>query len=66
VSHDKIVAIGFLTRRDLSILGEAFDRQIPVPDDDIFASLLDQLDRVEASPHGGDVVIRTTRFDTKT
>lgn len=58
---DQIVAIGLLSRRDLEVLGEAFTRQIPVPDDDIFDDLLAKLDHVEASPLGRGVVLTSTK-----
>ncbi|RYD58053.1 MAG: hypothetical protein EOP60_03605 [Sphingomonadales bacterium] len=50
MTHDKIISIGLLSQRDLDRLGSTFTRSIPVVDDDMFADLLDQLDKVEASP----------------
>lgn len=44
---DKIVAVGFLTRRDMQALGEGFNRHFPLPrDGDDFTELLEQLDEV--------------------
>lgn len=47
---DRIVSIGFLTPHDLEVLGAGFTRHFPVPDDNLFADLLDQLDKVEVEP----------------
>jgi hypothetical protein len=41
---DRIVAVGLLTRRDLKILGPAFDRIWPVEDAPSFAELLRAID----------------------
>ena len=55
---DRIVAVGFLTSRDLEVLGKGFTRHFPVSDDDLFGDLLEQLDRVEIEPLGHNVVLR--------
>ena len=47
MSDDRVVAIGFLTRADLDVLGQGFTRCFKVRDDDVFADLLAQLDHVE-------------------
>jgi hypothetical protein len=51
---DKIVSVGLLTQRDLDVLGTSFTRHFPVPRDDMFADLLDRLDRVDAVPIRND------------
>lgn len=56
--REPVVAIGFLTRHDLHVLGTGFDRLFPVTRDDMFADLLDRLDEVEATPHGKGVLLR--------
>lgn len=58
MSSQPIVAIGFLTQRDLERLGRAFTSHIAVPDDDMFADLLTRLDAVEIEPLGAAVVLR--------
>lgn len=50
MASERIVSIGFLTERDLDRLGATFTKHIPVPEDDIFADLLSQLEHVEAVP----------------
>ena len=53
--NDRIVAVGLLTKRDLSLLGPAFDRVWPVeevPGFNELVSAIDQADRrlQEAEP----------------
>ncbi|MET0310088.1 MAG: hypothetical protein ABW023_15385 [Sphingomonas sp.] len=55
--NDRIVSIGFLTQNDLDRLGSMFVRHFPVVDDDMFAELLDKLDRIDAEPFGDGVVL---------
>jgi hypothetical protein len=44
---DKIIAVGFLTGRDLSLLGTGFTRHFSLPHDQKdFEDLLDRLDEV--------------------
>lgn len=59
MSSDRVVSVGFLTQRDLDVLGAGFVRHFPVPDDDIFADLLTALDQIEVEPLGTGVVMRT-------
>ncbi len=47
---EKIVAVGFLTQRDLDVLGRGFTLHFPVPKDSAFDDLLRQLDEVSAPP----------------
>ena len=56
---ERIVAVGFLTQRDLDVLGGGFHRLFPVERDEVFADLLRQLDDVEASPMGKGVLLQT-------
>ncbi len=58
--RDPIVAVGFLTQRDLHVLGAGFNRLFPVDQEDMFSDLLQQLDRIEATPHADGVLIRET------
>ena len=53
-----IVAIGFLTQRDLARLGAHFTDHIPVVHDEMFADLLAKLDKIEIEPLGPAVVLR--------
>jgi len=58
MSQPPIVAIGFLTQRDLARLGESFTSHIPISDDDLFADLLTKLDAIEVEPLGPAIVLR--------
>ena len=42
--HEKIVAVGLLTRRDLDVLGPTFDRIWPVEEVPHFTELLRAID----------------------
>ena len=55
---DRIVAVGFLTSHDLEVLGKGFTRHFSVPDEDVFADLLRQLDQIDIEPLGNTVVLR--------
>ncbi len=55
---ERVVAFGFLTGRDLQLLGRGFNRHIPITDDDLFADLIEQLDKIEVEPLGRGVIIR--------
>ena len=49
LTKDRIVAVGLLTQRDLDVLGAGFHRLFSVADDDDgFAGLLAQLDKIDA------------------
>lgn len=43
----EIVAIGFLTREDLSTLGHGFRRHFAVDDTTDFTELIERLDRID-------------------
>ena len=47
MEHERIVAIGLLTRKDLSLLGPTFDRAWPVDEAPHFRALLQQIDDVD-------------------
>ena len=47
MDQDRIVAVGLLTRRDLSLLGPTFDRLWPVDDVPCFADLLRAIDEAD-------------------
>jgi len=55
VTHERIVAVGLLTRRDMNVLGPTFDRAWPVEEAPSFSELLRAID--EADRQLGD---RTT------
>ena len=44
---ERIVAVGLLTRRDLSVLGPAFDRAWPVEEAPSFNELLRAIDEAD-------------------
>ena len=53
VDHDRVLAIGLLTRRDLDLLGPTFDRLWPVDEAPAFPDLIaaiDEADRALAEP----------------
>lgn len=52
MTDDRVVAVGFLTQRDLDVLGRGFRRIVPLADDGAFDDLLAQLDHVHAVPTG--------------
>ncbi|HEY6661943.1 MAG TPA: hypothetical protein VIZ66_03370 [Sphingomicrobium sp.] len=45
--HDRIVAVGLLTRHDLSLLGPTFDRVWPVEEAPAFNELLRAIDEAD-------------------
>jgi len=45
--HDRIVAVGLLTRRDLEVLGPTFDRIWPIEEAPDFAELLRAIDEAD-------------------
>jgi len=47
MDQDGIVAIGLLTRRDLTLLGPTFDRLWPIEDAPGFAELLRAIDTAD-------------------
>lgn len=47
MDQDRIIAVGLLTRRDLSLLGPTFDRLWPVEDAPAFEELLRAIDAAD-------------------
>jgi len=47
VPQDRIVAVGLLTRRDLTLLGPTFDRVWPVEQAPSFSELLRAIDEAD-------------------
>lgn len=47
----RIVAVGFLTRREVTELGARLSRLYPVKDDSKFADLIDEIDRADRDYH---------------
>jgi hypothetical protein len=45
--HERIVAVGLLTQRDLSLLGPTFERVWPVEEVPAFDELLRAIDRAD-------------------
>ncbi|WP_159710110.1 hypothetical protein [Sphingomonas sp. AX6] len=54
---EAVIAVGFLTQHDLTVLGRGFQRYMPVDHDDVFADLVDRLDQIEVSPLGRGVTL---------
>ncbi len=52
MSGDKIIAIGLLTQKDLSRLGETFDRVWPVTEAPAFEDLLRAIDDADRATRG--------------
>jgi hypothetical protein len=48
MDQERIVAVGLLTRQDLSVLGPAFDRAWPVEEAPSFNELLRAIDEADA------------------
>ena len=46
--HERIVAVGLLTQRDLNVLGPTFDRIWPVEEAPSFSALLQAIDEADA------------------
>lgn len=59
MATERVVAFGFLTNRDLELLGGGFTRHFPVTNDDLFAELIDKLDQVEIAPADRGIILRT-------
>ena len=56
--NERIVAVGLLTRRDLSLLGPAFDRAWPVEEAPSFNELLRAIDEADRKLIQADAPIR--------
>jgi hypothetical protein len=55
---ERVVAFGFLTDRDLELLGSGFNRHFPIENDNLFADLIEQLDRIEIERLDHGIIIR--------
>jgi len=49
--HERIVAVGLLTQRELNILGPTFDRAWPIEDAPQFDELLRAIDEADREQH---------------
>ena len=47
MDRDRIVAVGLLTQRELTLLGPAFDRAWPVDEAPCFSQLLEAIDQAD-------------------
>jgi hypothetical protein len=47
--HERIVAVGLLTQRDLNVLGPTFDRIWPVEEAPSFSELLRAIDEADTA-----------------
>jgi hypothetical protein len=54
--HERIVAVGLLTRRDLNLLGPTFDRAWPVEEAPAFNELLRAIDDADRRLHVNDEI----------
>lgn len=52
--HERIVAVGLLTQRDLNLLGPTFDRIWPVEEAPSFNELLRAIDEADAELERAD------------
>ena len=52
MDQDRIIAVGLLTRRDLSALGPAFDRAWPIEEVPAFGELLREIDEADDERRG--------------
>lgn len=55
---ERVVAFGFLTDRDLKLLGSGFNRHFPIDDDNLFADLIEQLDCIKIERLDQGIIIR--------
>jgi hypothetical protein len=55
---ERVVAFGFLTDHDLKLLGSGFSRHFPIDDENLFADLIEQLDRIEIERLDKGIIIR--------
>lgn len=59
---NRIIAVGFLTQRDIDMLGDGFRRHFPIEDEDMLADLIARLNdvpfpseqRIVGRDHGSD------------
>lgn len=58
--HDPIISIGFLSQRDLDMLGVGFKRHFPMPDDSAFDDLIAKLDTISIDGSPPPVVAKLT------
>lgn len=56
--NERIVAVGLLTRHDLSVLGPAFDRAWPVEEAPSFNELLRAIDEADRKLQQADAPIK--------
>jgi hypothetical protein len=49
MAHERIVAIGLLTKNDVRLLGPTFDRLWPVEETPCFSQLLDAIDDADGN-----------------
>jgi hypothetical protein len=56
---ERVVAFGFLTDHDLKLLGSGFSRHFPIQDENLFADLIEQLDRIEIERLDQGIIIRS-------
>lgn len=54
MTRDRIVAVGLLTSRDVSLLGPTFDRLWPVEEAPDFADLLRAIDEADRALESAD------------
>lgn len=47
---DRVVSVGTISASELEMWGRGFKRRFLPPTDDLFASLIGQLDQIEATP----------------
>lgn len=53
MSDQRIIAVGFLTARDLEVLGQGFTRVFPVDDTPCFRELLEAIDEADRDVRQG-------------
>lgn len=51
--HDRIVAVGLLTARDLQVLGKGFTRAFPIEEAPAFGELLRAIDEADRELRNG-------------
>lgn len=59
LQQDRIVAVGLLTKHDLTLLGPTFDRTWPVEDAPMFSELLRAIDEADRELRAAEETGRT-------
>ena len=65
MDHDRVLAIGLLTRRDLDLLGPTFDRLWPVDEAPAFPDLIAAIDEADRALANGEPDLHVRSNDSE-